>query len=67
MNKKFWESVLWLLIPAIAGIVTPALTRGEFFSIFNLSTLEAILAASALAAFRVYLNWKDPNDPRYGK
>jgi pheromone shutdown protein TraB len=66
-KKKAFESYLWLLIPAVASVVTPALARGEFFSLFNLATLEAILAAGALAGFRVYLNWKDPNDPRYGK
>jgi hypothetical protein len=67
MNKKFWESYIWLVIPAVAGIVTPALTKGEIFSLFNLGTAEALLSAAAFAALRVYLNWRDPNDPRYGK
>jgi len=67
MNGKFWESFLWLLIPALAAIVQPALIRGDFFSIINIDTLNAVLAAGTLAAFRVYLNWRNPNDPRYGR
>lgn len=66
MNGKFWESFLWLLIPALGAIVEPALVKGDFFSLFSIETLNAILAAGVLAALRVYINWHNPNDPRYG-
>lgn len=67
MNTKFYQSFLWLLIPAIGAIIVPSLENGQVVNLLNWHTLEAVVAASLLAAYRVYLNYNNPDDPRYGK
>lgn len=63
MKNKMLESFLWMLLIAIAPLLVEQLEAGK--AIWEVDW-KVISTGVTLAVIRLAINYKNPNDPRYG-
>ena len=64
INKEAIESILWMLLLATGPLIMEQLAAGK--AVWELD-LKALSTGVVLAGLRFLMNYKNPNDARYGK